>query len=160
MRSGRWSGPAETEDDDGMFQTLASYTQAGYAISCSIGEGGTEEKRPDGLLAKHAYSVLQVVCAFGERLVQVRNPWGNGGEWNGPWSDKSPEWKAHPKISEHLRVVEADDGRFWMPWNAFVEVFGGHVIVCPVTLPCPMNSQMVDDAKSKTLKKAKLRSLS
>eukprot|EP00438_Fugacium_kawagutii_P021302 Skav206973 [mRNA] locus=scaffold1394:8792:10938:- [translate_table: standard] len=50
MRSGRWRGPADTADDEQMFQ----------AISCSIGEGDkAEERRPDGLLAKHAYSVLQ-----------------------------------------------------------------------------------------------------
>ena len=29
--------------------------------------------------------------------LQVRNPWGRGGEWNGAWSDDSPEWKKHPE---------------------------------------------------------------
>lgn len=155
MRGGRWKGPAETQNDDGMFEALASYTQAGYAISCSIGEGGSEEKRPDGLLAKHAYSVLQVLCAFGQRLVEVRNPWGKGGEWNGPWSDNSREWKDHPQITDDLRVVEADDGRFWMPWDAFAHVFGGHIVVCPVTLPVPMNSQLLDAESSRAVKKVK-----
>ncbi|CAE7542545.1 CAPN15 [Symbiodinium natans] len=149
MRGGRWKGPVETSDDDGMFQALASYTQACFAISCSIGQGDrAEERRPDGLLAKHAYSVLQVLCAHGQRLVQVRNPWGSGGEWNRAWSDKSAEWERHPQISEDLKVVDADDGRFWMPWDAFAEIFGGHIMVCPVTLPCPMNSQIVADKAS------------
>lgn len=28
----------------------------------------------------------------GHKLVQIRNPWANEVEWNGPWSDSSPEW--------------------------------------------------------------------
>jgi len=151
MRGGRWKGPVETSEDDQMFQALASYTQACFAISCSIGQGDrAEERRPDGLLAKHAYSVLQVLCAHGQRLVQVRNPWGSGGEWNRAWSDKSAEWEKHPQIAADLKVVDADDGRFWMPWDAFAEIFGGHIMVCPVTLPCPMNSQILADKDSGT----------
>lgn len=28
----------------------------------------------------------------GHKLVQIRNPWANEVEWNGPWSDSSSEW--------------------------------------------------------------------
>ena len=28
----------------------------------------------------------------GHKLVQIRNPWANEVEWNGPWSDSSLEW--------------------------------------------------------------------
>lgn len=28
----------------------------------------------------------------GHKLVQIRNPWANEVEWNGPWSDSSPDW--------------------------------------------------------------------
>ena len=28
----------------------------------------------------------------GHKLIQIRNPWANEVEWNGPWSDTSPEW--------------------------------------------------------------------
>jgi calpain-15 len=24
--------------------------------------------------------------------MKLRNPWGNKGEWNGDWSDKSDKW--------------------------------------------------------------------
>lgn len=36
--------------------------------------------------------LLQVREVDGHRLVQIRNPWANEVEWNGPWSDSSPEW--------------------------------------------------------------------
>jgi len=34
----------------------------------------------------------QVREVDGHQLVQIRNPWANEVEWNGPWSDLSPEW--------------------------------------------------------------------
>jgi len=144
MRGGKWTGPQETLGDDEMFKALASYVQANYAVSCSIGEGDkAEERRPDGLLARHAYSMLQVVLAHGHRIVQLRNPWGRGGEWSGPWSDGSREWRAHPEVADDLQTTDEDDGRFWMPWEPFVEIFGGNIMVCPVTLACPQNSHLV-----------------
>jgi len=42
-----------------------------------------------------------------------------------------------------------DDGLFWMPFQAFIEIFGGDVNISPVTLPCPRNSQVIADASSK-----------
>jgi hypothetical protein len=36
--------------------------------------------------------VFQVREVDGHKLVQIRNPWANEVEWNGPWSDASPEW--------------------------------------------------------------------
>jgi hypothetical protein len=33
----------------------------------------------------------------GHKLVQIRNPWANEVEWNGPWSDSSPEWSDRMK---------------------------------------------------------------
>lgn len=36
--------------------------------------------------------IVQVREVDGHKLVQIRNPWANEVEWNGPWSDSSPEW--------------------------------------------------------------------
>lgn len=42
----------------------------------------------------------------GHRLVQIRNPWANEVEWNGPWSDSSPEWSDRMKHKlKHLPQV-------------------------------------------------------
>ena len=39
----------------------------------------------------------------GHKLVQIRNPWANEVEWNGPWSDSSPEWT--DRIKHKLKHV-------------------------------------------------------
>jgi len=149
MRGSAWTGPAEKLDDCQMFDALAAYCQANYAMSCSIPGDVIEEQRADGLLARHEYSLLQCVEAHGVRLVQVRNPWGRGGEWLGAWSDSSEAWSSQPEIAEDLgirqssgKVKASDDGLFWMPWDAFCDIFGKDVLVCPVTLPCSRNSQL------------------
>lgn len=46
-------------------------------------------------------------ACLAQSWAQVRNPWGRGGEWNGPWSDDSPEWKANPKNLECIGVGTA-----------------------------------------------------
>merc|ERR1719336_2040768 len=98
MRLSKWYVKMETCDDSEMFTTLAAYSQANYPMCCSVGRGGTEQRRSDGLLCKHEYSILQIVEAYGVRLVQLRNPWGKDGEWIGPWSDDSPDWNDNPHI--------------------------------------------------------------
>ena len=51
-------------------------------------------------------------------LVRVRNPWGNAWEWNGAWSDGSPEWAFIPdQEKERLGLDFAEDGEFWMSYR-------------------------------------------
>lgn len=45
-----------------------------------------------GIVQGHAYSVLDVYEVEGNKLIQLRNPWGEETEWLGAWSDKSKEW--------------------------------------------------------------------
>jgi len=74
-------------------------------------EGGhskamTEETAGKGLFSGHAYAVLRCVVYKGIRLVQIRNPWGEG-EWTGPWSDTSTEWteEAKREIGHECKVT-------------------------------------------------------
>jgi len=76
---------------------MIKFDNDGYLISASTpGEDrwtGTNNKRPDGgLVPGHAYSVIKVAEAKGNRLLNIRNPWGQF-EWDGAWGDKSKEWE-------------------------------------------------------------------
>ncbi|DBA01573.1 TPA: hypothetical protein N0F65_011544 [Lagenidium giganteum] len=73
-----------------------------------------------GIITGHAYSVLKAVEINGKRLVQMRNPWGQT-EWNGAWSDGSPEWTAEWMTALNHRFGE--DGAFWMSYEDYLKTF-------------------------------------
>lgn len=57
-------------------------------------------------------------------LLRLRNPWGNEAEWNGPWSDGSPEWRFIPDHEkEELGLTFDVDGEFWMSFQDFKKYF-------------------------------------
>ncbi|CAH2255980.1 calpain-13 isoform X1 [Pelobates cultripes] len=87
----------------------------------------------NGLVRGHAYTVTnatQLTCKDlsgaiacnnrTEDIVQVWNPWGQG-EWNGRWSDNSPQWeRVSPEIRSKLNV-QRNDGEFWMSCQDFIQ---------------------------------------
>lgn len=97
-----------------MWDLLLMYMQEQWLVAASIVRGGrTEEKNSNGLLEvlssslalqlswqshgpvvqKHAYGVTRVVDMGSEKVVQLKNPWGQT-EWNGKWSDSDPVWNS------------------------------------------------------------------
>ncbi|XP_044131189.1 calpain-8-like [Bufo gargarizans] len=84
------------------------------------GVGETIDK--ENMVAGHMYSITgaeEVTCD--KKVVQIirmRNPWGET-EWNGPFSDKSPEWgKVAPDVKAKL-YVQKEDGEAWMPFEEY-----------------------------------------
>ncbi|CAD6440215.1 25a5be1b-f331-47d8-a488-368a5033da88 [Sclerotinia trifoliorum] len=73
-----------------------------------------------GIYEGHAYSVLRAVEMDGQRLVLLRNPWGEG-EWKGAWSDGSKEWT--PEWMKKLEHRFGDDGSFWMSYDDLLKKF-------------------------------------
>jgi len=103
-------------------------------IGCSIEPDPNvyEAVTDDGLVRGHAYSLTKVVKARIETarisgeipLVRVRNPWGNEVEWNGAWSDGSPEWNYIPDDEkENLGINFEADGEYWMSLKDFTKHF-------------------------------------
>jgi len=90
-------------------------------------EKNPEDWKDDGLIPRHAYSILGVfqtsIDSGPLQLVRLRNPWGKNGEWTGDWSDSSPLWEQNPEIAEEvghtigLDAYWSNDGVFFMTWQ-------------------------------------------
>jgi calpain-15 len=114
----------EKFSDEQTFQLVRTYIRAEALMTASISNHG-EAKRSDGLVAGHAYSLLDAKSfSGGIHLVRLRNPWGTF-EWKGAWSDDAPEWKTHPKIQRLIKPSADNDGSFWMNWDDFIAHFNG-----------------------------------
>ena len=77
-----------------------------------------------GLSPGHAYTVLGVDEFEGsrgkEKVVRLRNPWGNG-EWNGDWCDSSSKWTT--ALKNKVGLTKKDDGDFYMSFNDFTTYY-------------------------------------
>ncbi|MBZ3879390.1 Calpain-9 [Sciurus carolinensis] len=123
-------GVAETfltrEAPQDFYAILGKALKRGSLLGCSIdirNAAESEARTPFGLIKGHAYTVtgLDQVDVRGQKieLIRVRNPWGQV-EWNGPWSDSSPEWQS-VGLADQKRLCHAalDDGEFWMAFEDF-----------------------------------------
>ncbi|KAL8867430.1 MAG: hypothetical protein Q9174_005670, partial [Haloplaca sp. 1 TL-2023] len=99
-----------------------------YLFGCATGRfdkwQGSEEGElrgaRKGVIRMHAYSVQAAVEIKGERLLRVRNPWGDT-EWQGAWSDGSEQWT--PEWMQLLNHRFGDDGMFWISYNDFLRKY-------------------------------------
>jgi len=89
-----------------------------FLLGCHCSDPEADSR--NGIQTGHAYSVIQVAEFEGQRLVQVRNPWGKV-EWNGDWSDRSDCWT--PEAIKQLQPKDKDDGQFWMTYKDFLTCF-------------------------------------
>jgi hypothetical protein len=75
-----------------------------------------------GLVAGHAYTVLGPRTYNGEKLIELRNPWGSE-MYNGPWSDKESPSKWTADAKEKLSHTTANDGTFFMRFSDYKNTF-------------------------------------
>jgi hypothetical protein len=102
---------------------LLALSTAGKDIWSQRGE--TPPSENPGLVTGHAYALLRATeLKSGERLVQIRNPWGDF-EWKGKWSDSSSVWT--PEIERELGITTSErvceDGMFWMAYDDLLRHF-------------------------------------
>ncbi|XP_078397896.1 calpain-9 isoform X1 [Cetorhinus maximus] len=122
-----------------LYTLIQKALKRGSMLGCSIditSATETEARTTTGLVKGHAYSVtgLDQVNSKGRpvQLIRVRNPWGQV-EWNGLWSDDSPEWKTVDAADDkRLNVISKNDGEFWMAFDDFKKHFD-KVEVCNLT---------------------------
>ena len=118
-----------------LFKEMIRFDEQGYLLSASTpGEdrwtGKNAEVPAGGLVPGHAYSVIQVREALGNRLVNIRNPWGRF-EWDGDWHDNDTNHWTDEMIALIQPKLDDQDGTFWMSFENFVEKFRG-LNVCRV----------------------------
>ncbi|KAH6559054.1 hypothetical protein KP509_1Z029900 [Ceratopteris richardii] len=116
-----------------LWSQLLSFKQQGFLLGAGSPAGSDAHVSSSGIVQGHAYSVLQVREVDGHKLIQVRNPWANEVEWNGPWSDLSNEWS--DRMKHKLKYSpQAQDGVFWMSWEDFQLHFCS-IYVCRIYPP-------------------------
>lgn len=99
-----------------------------FLFGCATGrfdkwQGSLSAEQPGarkGVIRMHAYSVQDAKEVKGERLLRIRNPWGDT-EWQGPWSDGSEQWT--PEWMQLLNHRFGDDGMFWISYKDFLRKY-------------------------------------
>jgi len=130
-----YSETVEEQDNEGLWSKICEYDEANYLMACHVHDEGIKggNRRSDGLVQNHVYSILKAKEVAGRRLVCCRNPWGSR-EWNGPWSDSSEEWTEHPEVAEELNLSQKTDGMFWMDYKDFSAIWT-YIGICPMSMP-------------------------
>lgn len=116
-----------------LWSQLLHFKREGFLLGAGSPTGSDVHVSSSGIVQGHAYSVMQVKEVDGHKLVQIRNPWANEVEWNGPWSDSSPEWTDRMK-HKLKHVPQSKDGIFWMSWQDF-QIHFRSIYVCRVYPP-------------------------
>ena len=77
-----------------------------------------------GLVAGHAYPVLNSFSEEGHRLLFLKNPWGHT-RWKGRFAPGDAVWSSMPRLASKLCYEGAgqDDGSFWIPWEDVLHYF-------------------------------------
>ncbi|XP_023700707.2 calpain-5-like [Paramormyrops kingsleyae] len=112
-----------------LFETLSIVFDRNGIITCSVKASPTEmeHKMECGLVKGHAYAVTSIKkMRVGQNknfMIRMQNPWGMV-EWNGPWSDRSEEWKKLTFMErESIGLIVDDDGEFWMTFEDWCHYF-------------------------------------
>jgi Ca2+-binding EF-hand superfamily protein len=118
-----------------LWRKIFNFRKEGTLMGCSIDGQGVESDvvvngEMTGLLARHAYSLIDVLeiknpkaTKGRNRLLRLRNPWGQR-EWQGKWSDKSAEMETFIDLikreinrleeEERFDPENSEDGSFLM----------------------------------------------
>lgn len=109
-------------DVDLLWARLTSATSAGLILVGSCGfQQENQQYKAVGLSPSHCYGIEKAhTTTCGLRLLRIRNPWGTGLKWSGPFSDDSPLWNARVRREVSYQKME---GVFWMPLEELIRYF-------------------------------------
>lgn len=103
---------------------LPDATSSQLALQSGYSEGVSSST---GLVAGHAYPVLQCCSEDGLRLLYLKNPWGHT-RWKGRYAPGDSLWKSNSALASKLgydseAAAAVDDGAFWIPWEEVLRYF-------------------------------------
>ena len=91
---------------------------------CGVSKSQDKEGRSSQIVCHHAYGIIRFGSLNGRRIVQVRNPWGAGKEWDGELSDADPAWEEVSDADKRrLGYSVEEDGTWWMPFDDLLSNF-------------------------------------
>ncbi|KAK6189908.1 hypothetical protein SNE40_001878 [Patella caerulea] len=124
------------EYDPNMYRLILRAHKNGAFITCSRKGDWNDSTKSDatGLVSGHAYTitcVIKIKHQMGEeKLLRIRNPWGDATEWKGSWSDNDVNWKwVDSETKQMMDIQSKDDGEFWMSFKDFYRHFQ-EVTIC------------------------------
>ena len=108
----------------------------------------------NGIFAQHAYSVMDIHFFDHdddrehqqEPIICLKNPWGQTECEGLKFNDDSSIWWKYPGLRERLHQEHLDDGKFWMEFSKFKEIYDDISISF---LPKDMISNKVKDQSHK-----------
>lgn len=106
-----------------LWKDILKGVERGYVMSCLTQSDQNIHKV--GLVPGHAFTLYDakqgMINSGLIRLLRIRNPWGCY-EFNGRWSDNSPEWNTESrKIFGTYK--NGDDGCFWIQYEDYLKYF-------------------------------------
>uniref|UniRef100_A0A7S0FDJ7 Calpain catalytic domain-containing protein n=1 Tax=Pyrodinium bahamense TaxID=73915 RepID=A0A7S0FDJ7_9DINO len=105
-------------NDGSLWAKIKGLSDDGHMLGSGSHAGSDTDISAQGIVQGHAYSILRVEEVDGNRLLQLRNPWGEK-EWKGRWSDSDKSsWTQ--RMRKKLDYKDVDDGTFWMAFEDFV----------------------------------------
>ena len=103
---------------DALWNKLMEGEKKGFVMTA--GTSANDDVEDVGLSQGHAFTVLGIHEIKGEKVIRLRNPWGEG-EFNGDWSDYSSKWTED--LKKKYNYYEKEDGDFFMGYNDFLNYF-------------------------------------
>ena len=149
--TGGWSDAVELkpyaegkEDPYLFFSSLVEWKKSRHLMATSTASDNDLDfehglmPNDDGIVPKHAYSILDVRLIPNEddpdlpphHLIKLRNTWGKT-EWLGKYSDSWDGWT--DTMKKKVNLVNRDDGAFWMCVEDYVKQFN-YLYVCRVPI--------------------------
>lgn len=118
---------SEDIDREDLWKRIMFWDKKHYVIVTGS-KGTSEVKISVGIIQGHAYTIINAHEINGEKVLEMRNPWGDKNEWNGRWGDNSDTWT--PVLKKKYKMEKPQpDGRFFMPFKDYLDYFD-QISVC------------------------------